>query len=159
MKEIKVEPLSLTDAAEIEALFKEVWPTAVEYPEEWRRKRTLGREEIVKEMKEGYHYFGVRAGDRIVALYKASIRGEIILGEHQSIRPAYRGRGLATAMYKQLIDFAKEKRCKRVYVNILLNQMASKKCVDELGFRKKGDLYEQAKGMTVQMYEKEIGFI
>ena len=156
MDEIEVELLSLKDAAEIEALFEEVWPTAVEYPEKWRKKRTLNWEEIIKEMREGYFYFGVRVSNRIVGVYKASIKGDGILGEHQSIHPAYRGRGLAVAMYQQLINFAKEKKCKRVRINILPNQVASKKCVDELGFHKKGNPYEQTKGMIVQMYEKEI---
>jgi len=151
-----VELLSSKDAAEIEALFKEVWPTAIEYPEEWRRKRTLSREEIMREMEAGYYYFGVRMDGRIVGLYKASIRGDSVLGEHQSVHPSYRGQGLAIIMYEQIINFAKEKKCKRIYVNILLNQIASRKCVETLGFHKKGHPYEQAKGMLVQMYEKEI---
>jgi len=153
---IRVELLSSKDAAEIETLFKKVWPTAIEYPEEWRRKRTLSREEIVKEMERGYYYFGARMDRRIVGLYKASIRGDSVLGEHQSIHPSYRGQGLAITMYEHIIIFAKEKKCKRIDVNILLNQIASKKCVEKLGFHKKGHPYEQAKGMLVQMYEKEI---
>jgi len=153
---IRVELLSSKDAAEIETLFKKVWPTAIEYPEEWRRKRTLSREEIVKEMERGYYYFGARMDRRIVGLYKASIRGDSVLGEHQSIHPSYRGQGLAITMYEHIIIFAKEKKCKRIHVNILSNQIASKKCVEKLGFHKKGHLYEQAKGMLVQMYEKEI---
>ena len=128
----------------------------MDYPEEWRKKRTLSRKEIEKEMKEGYHYFGVKKDDRIIGLYKASIEGDNILGEHQSVHPAYRGKGLAIAMYRQLIDFARKKRCKKIYVNILTNQIASKICVEKLGFHKKGDPYEQAKGMMVQMYEKEV---
>lgn len=155
-EKIEVELLSPEDAPEIEALFKEVWPSAVEYSEEWRKKRTLNSEEIVKEMEKMYYYFGVKAGGRMVGVYKASIRGDSVLGEHQSVHPTYRGRGLAIAMYQQLIEFARQKGCKRIRVNILLNQAASKKCVDELGFHKKGSPYEQAKGMMVQMYEKEI---
>lgn len=156
MNEIEVEPLSERDAAEIEAIFREVWPKALEYPEEWRKKRTLSKEEIVKEMREGYHYFGVRIDGKLVGVYKASIRGSDIFGEHQSVHPDYRGKGLAIAMYRQLIQFAKEKKCKRVYVNILQNQTASRRCVDELGFHEKGKPYEQIKGMMVQLYEKEI---
>ena len=155
-KKIEVEFLFPKDAPEIEALFKEVWPSAIEYPEEWRKKRTLNSEEIIKEMKGGYYYFGVKMGNRIVGVYKASVKGDSILGEHQSILPAYRKRGLATAMFEQLIDFSKKKNCKRIYVNILSNQIASKKCVSKFGFHKKGSPYEQAKGMVVQLYEKEI---
>jgi len=153
---IRVELLSSKDAAEIEALFKEVWPTAIEYPGEWRRKRTLSREEITREMEEGYYYFGIRMDGRIVGLYKASIKGDSVVGEHQSIHPSYRGQGLALTMYEHIINFAKEKKCKKIHVNILANQISSKKCVDKLGFHKKGHPYEQAKGMLVQMYEKEI---
>lgn len=156
MNKIKVELLSINDAAEIEALFKEVWPTAMEYPEEWRRKRTLSREEIVREMKGGYYYFGIRMDGRIVGLYKASIRGDSVLGEHQTVHPSYQGQGLAITMYGQIINFAKEKKCKKVYVNILRDQIASVKCVDKFRFHKKGKPYEQAKGMLVQMYEKIV---
>lgn len=156
MDKTRVELLSSKDAAEIESLFKEVWPTAIEYPEKWRKKRTLSREEIVKEMKGDYYYFGVRVDGRIVGLYKASIKKDTVLGEHQTIHPSYQGRGLATTMYKQLINFAKKKKCKKIHVNILPNQIASKKCVDKLGFHKKGGLWEQAKEMLVQTYEKEV---
>jgi len=155
MNKIKVEPLSLKDAPEIEALFKKVWPTATEYPEEWRKKRTLSQEEIIKEMKGHYYYFGVRMDGQIVGSYKASIRGDSVMGEHQSIHPSYRGQGLAITMYKHIINFAKEKKCKKIHVNILLNQIVSRKCVEKLGFHKKGHPYEQAKGMLVQMYELE----
>lgn len=156
MDKIKVELLSSKDAAEIEALFKEVWPKATEYPKKWRRKRTLSREEIMREMEAGYYYFGIRMDGRIVGLYKSSIRGDSILGEHQAVHPSYQGQGLAITMYEQLINFAKKKKCKRIHVNILSNQIASKKCVDKLGFHKKGDLWEQTKGMLVQTYEKEV---
>jgi RimJ/RimL family protein N-acetyltransferase len=156
MNKIEVELLSLKDAAEIEALFKEVWPKATEYPEDWRKKRILSREEIMREMEGGYYYFGIRLDGRIAGLYKASIRGDSVLGEHQAVHPSYQRQGLATTMYEQLINFAKKKKCKRIHVNILANQIASKKCVDKLGFHKKGDLWEQAKGMLVQTYEKEV---
>ena len=156
MNKIRVELLSSNDSAEIEALFKEVWHKAKEYPEEWRKRRALSREEIMREMEEGYYYFGIRMGGRIVGLYKASIRGDSILGEHQAVHPSYQGQGLAIAMYKQLINFARKKKCKEIQVNILTNQTASKKCVDKLGFHKKGGLWEQTKGMLVQTYEKEV---
>ncbi len=154
--DVKVEQLSPQDASEIESLFREVWPKAREYPEEWRRKRTLSREKILKEMEEGVYYFGVRKEGRIVGLYKAIIRGESVLGEHQTVHPAWRGRGLAIAMYKQLLEFAKEMGCKKVVVNILPEQRPSRRCVNELGFHKRGSIWEQAKGMWVQTYEKEV---
>ncbi|MEM2925116.1 MAG: GNAT family N-acetyltransferase [Methanocellales archaeon] len=154
MGEYKVELLAKNDAREIEALLKDVWPNAIEYPEEWRRKRTLSEEQIIKEMESGYFYFGIRIAGKIAGIYKASIQGDAVFGEHQSIPEIHRGKGLATAMYEHIINFAREKKCKRILVNILVGQVASRKCVEKFGFQKKGEPYEQARGMLVQMYEK-----
>lgn len=151
-----VEELSKGDIEEIEELMKIVWPKATEYPEEWRIKRTLNREQIEKEMDMGYHYFGIKIDGKLAGFYKLSIVGDGCFGEHQTIHPACNGRGLAVAMYDQFIRYAKEKGCKRVFVNILTSQIASVKCVNKYGFNKKGEEYEQAKGMHVQMYEKTL---
>jgi len=156
MRKILVCRLEKGDSREIEALLRDVWPTACEYPEEWRKKRTLGYSEIEKEMENGYQYFGIRIRGKIVGLYKASVRGDGCFGEHQSIHPEYRGRGLAKLMYEQFFRFARENDCKRVYVNILANQLATRRFVESMGFKKKGLEYEQIKGMLVQMYEKVL---
>ena len=47
----KVEEFTEEDAEEISELTKIVWPKALEYPEEWRRKRILTREQVVEEMR------------------------------------------------------------------------------------------------------------
>jgi RimJ/RimL family protein N-acetyltransferase len=154
--EYKVELLSKNDAREIEALLKDVWPSAIEYPREWREKRALTAEQIIQEMESGYYYFGIKIAGKIAGIYKASIKGDAVFGEHQSIPAIYRGKGLATAMYGHIINFAREQGCRRILVNILVNQIASKRCVERFGFQKKGEPYEQAKGMLVQMYEKLI---
>jgi len=155
-EKIEVKELSETDALDIEALLKRVWSTAYEYPEEWREKRILAKQQILKEMNEGYHYFGVRTGCKLVGVYKALVTESGLLGEHQSVDPDYRGLGLATAMYHQFIRFAKENNCKKVYVNTLVNQAATIKILKKRGFHKKGEEYEQAKSMKVQLYEKDV---
>jgi len=154
--ETDVKELSEQDVAEIEALFKKVWSSAYEYPEEWRKQRMLSKKEIIEEMRQGYHYFGIKVNGKLVGLYKALITDYGLFGEHQSVDPNYRGLGLATAMYNQFIDYAKRHHIKRVYVNILASQIASKKIVEKLGFRKKGKEFEQARGMKVQTYEKLV---
>jgi len=156
MEEIKVERLQPSDAPEIERLFLEVWPQATEYPEEWRRKRTLPKEKILEEMEKGVYYFGIRKEGKLVGVYKAVPQGEQVLGEHQAVAPEWRGKGLAVAMYRQLLEFAREKGFRRVVVNILPDQAASRRCVDQLGFRKRGEPWEQCRGMWVQTYEKEV---
>jgi RimJ/RimL family protein N-acetyltransferase len=144
------------DAEAIEQLFKDVWPQATEYPEEWRKSRILSKEEIINEMRQGYYYFGIKFEGKLAGLYKASISPEGCFGEHQSINPKLARRGMGGAMYKQFIEFAKEMGCKRNYCNILIGQIPSEKLVEKYGFRKTGEPYEQAKGMLVQMYEREV---
>ena len=155
-EKIEVKELSENDTPEIEALFKRVWSTAYEYPEKWRRKRILTREQISKEMKEGYCYFGIRIDNKLAGLYKALVTEEGLFGEHQTVDPDFRGLELATAMYYQFIRFAKENGCQKVYVNILANQIASRRILEKLGFHKKGQEYEQAKGMEVQMFQRDV---
>jgi len=156
MGKIRVCRLRKRDSREIEKLLREVWPKAHGYPDEWRKKRTLNHREIEKEMDRGYQYFGIRIRGKIVGMYKASIRREGCFGEHQSIHPDYRGRGLAKLMYKQFFQFARKNKCKRVYVNILASQLTARKFVESLEFKTKGREYEQVKGMLVQMYEKVL---
>jgi len=156
MGKIRVCRLGKRDSREIETLLKEVWPTAYEYPVEWRKKRTLSHRGIEEEMGIGYLYFGIRIRGKIVGIYKASIHEDGFFGEHQSIHPDHRGKGLAKIMYKQFFRFARKNNCKRVYVNILANQLPTRKFVESLGFKKRGPEYEQIKGMLVQMYEKVL---
>jgi len=155
-EKIEVKELSETDAPEIEALLKRVWSIAYEYPEDWRKRRILTDKQILKEMQKGCHYFGIRIGNKLRGVYKALVTDNGLLGEHQTVDPDYRGLGLATAMYHQFIGFAKQSNCKKVYVNILANQTASRKIMEKMGFRKKGREYEQAKGMAVQIYQKNV---
>ncbi len=148
--------LTEDEAEAIEQLFKAVWPYATEYPEQWRKNRMLSKQAIIDEMRSGYHYFGIKVEGKLAGLYKALISPEGCFGEHQSIDPKLARRGMGGAMYKQFIEFAKEMGCKRNFCNILIGQIPSEKLVKKFGFRKLGEPYEQAKGMLVQMYEREV---
>lgn len=150
--ELRVERLSENDAAELEELLREVWPKATEYPQKWRRARVIGRIQIIDEMKTGFHYFGVRLNGKIVGFYKARVFGDAYIGEHQSVHPAYRGRGLARAMYRHFIQFARESGYGRICVNVLPSQVASVKLMEKFGFEKVRE-YEQIPGMRVHLYE------
>ena len=150
--EFRVEKLSEADATEIERLLREVWPKADEYPRAWRNARMIGRKEIVKEMKTGLYYFGTKTNDRVIGVYKASIIGDSVVGEHQSVHPEYRRRGMAEAMYDQFIIFAKQIGCKNVLVNVLPSQLASTRIVKRHGFVKIRE-YEQIPGMLVHLYQ------
>jgi selenophosphate synthetase-related protein/predicted acetyltransferase len=152
--ETDVAELSEHDAAQIEALFKKVWSSAHEYPEEWRKQRMLQKRKIIKEMHNGYHYFGIKIDGKLVGLYKALITDNGLFGEHQSVDPDHRGIGLATAMYSQFTSYARKHGLKRVYVNILAGQIASRRIVEKSGFSRRGEEFEQAECMKVQTYEK-----
>jgi hypothetical protein len=151
-----VEELGPSDINDIETLFRTVWPQAVEYPEEWRKKRMLKAEEIVKEMESGYRYFGIRLEARLVGVYKAKITGDICQGEHQSIHPRCRAGGLAKAMYDQFIELAASTSCRKNVVNVLIGHATSERCVQRYSFRAAGEPFEQCPGMRVQRYERSV---
>jgi RimJ/RimL family protein N-acetyltransferase len=153
--EFRVERLFEKDATKVEDLLKEVWSNATEYPEKWRKARAIGRSQIIIEMNTGFHYFGIRLNGKIVGFYKARITKDAYLGEHQSVHPAYRGRGLAKVMYTHFIQFAKETGCRKIRVNILPNQIVSVKLMKKFGFKKMME-YKQIPRMLVHLYEKKI---
>jgi GNAT superfamily N-acetyltransferase len=144
------------DAKELETLLRAVWSQAYAYPLAWRKKRSLTKKEILSEMRSGVNYFGVKIDGKIVGMYKAIVTYYGLLGEHQSILPKHRGKGLARAMYQQFQQYAREKNCKRVYMNVLAKEGRYKKFVERMGFKPVGKPYEQTRGLLVQMYEREV---
>lgn len=155
-EEIRIIEFGEEDAEEISQLFKMVWPTAKEYPEEWRKQRMYTPQQIIDEMRNGYHYFGGRLQGRIVGLYKVSITEKGLYGEHQTVTQACWGTGLASAMYIQFAEFGRERGCKRNYCNIIVGQEVGEKLMKKFGFHPWGEPFEQHEGMLVQMYERTL---
>ncbi|HIH77484.1 MAG TPA: GNAT family N-acetyltransferase [Halobacteria archaeon] len=156
IEDLKVELLNEKDADEIVYVYKSVWSTAERYPLEWRMYRQYTREQVLSDMREGYYYFGVRKDGKLIGCYKAIITEKGCFGEQQAVLPEYRNTGAAQAMYEQFINFAKEKGCKRNYVNVLANDPVCDRILKKYDFERWGEPYEQTKGMLVQMYERKV---
>ena len=155
-EEIRIIEFSEDDAREIAELFRQVWPLAFDYPKHWREQRMYTPEQIVEEMRSGFHYFGSRLQDKIVGVYKAVITGKGLYGEHQTVRPECRVTGLASAMYIQFAEYGRTHGCKRNYCNILVGQETGEKLMKKYGFHPWGEPYDQSEGMMVQMYERPL---
>jgi GNAT superfamily N-acetyltransferase len=155
-EEIKIVEFGEEDAKEISELFRQVWPFAIDYPEQWREKRMYSPEQIIAEMREGFHYFGSRLEGKIVGVYKAKVTEEGLYGEHQTVRPECRTTGLASAMYIQFAEFGRSQGCIRNYCNILVGQEVGERLMKKFGFRPWGEPYEQSEGMLVQLYERPL---
>ncbi len=155
-EEIRIIEFGEEDAEEISELLHQVWPLATDYPEHWRAMRMYSPEEIVEDMRNGYHYFGSRLQGEIVGVYKAIVTDKGLYGEHQTVRPECRATGLASAMYIQFAEFGRQHGCKRNYCNILVGQEVGERLMKRFGFRPWGDPYEQSEGMFVQLYERPL---
>jgi GNAT superfamily N-acetyltransferase len=155
-EEIRIVEFTEEDAREISEIFRQVWPLATEYPEHWRKKRMYSPDQIIQDMRSGYHYFGSRLQGRIVGVYKAMVTEKGLFGEHQTVRPECRTSGLASAMYIQFADYGRAHGCKRNYCNILVGQDVGERLMRKFGFTPWGEPYEQDEGMLVQMYERSL---
>ena len=148
---LAVEEFTIEDTSAIANLFQRVWPLASDYPEGWRAQRTLSGKEIRQEIKKKrFRYFGIRVDKQIVGVYKLSI-GKEILGEQQTVDPAYRNRGLASLMYDQFLHLGRELK-KPNCINLLVRSKKMIAFVRRLGFQAIGDPYEQHPGMWVQTF-------
>ncbi|MFX1575970.1 MAG: GNAT family N-acetyltransferase [Promethearchaeota archaeon] len=153
---IHIEELTPEDAPEISQLMALVWPNSTHIPSEWRQKRVLSPEQIIQEMQAGYHYFGARLEGRIAGFYKTMIIPDGLLGEHQTVHPDFRHRGLVRAMYRQFIDYAQELQVSANLCNILTAHETMRALVESFGFQPEGDPYEQVPGMQVQLYKRLV---
>lgn len=86
------------EAKDISAIYKEVWPKAYEYPEEWREMRAMSEEEVKKEMDSSHFFFGVRINGKLVGVYKASVTERGCFGEQQAVLPEYSDQGVAVTL-------------------------------------------------------------
>ena len=148
--------LSEEDAKDISTLYREVWLNAYEYPKEWREKRAMSESEIKREMDLGFLFFGVRIKGKLVGVYKASITDRGCFGEQQAVHQEYSAQGVASAMYEQFYEFAKENKCAVNYVNILAGNEPCERAMSRFNFYKTGEPWEQSKGMLVQTYERKV---
>ena len=154
--EIRIVEFDEDDAPEISDLLKQTWVFANEYPEEWRKRRMYTPDQIIEDMRTGYHYFGARLEGKIVGFYKAIITEKGLFGEHQTVSTVCRSSGLASAMYIQFANYGREHGCIRNYCNILAGQKVGERLMERFNFKKWGDPYEQYEGMMVQMYERSL---
>ncbi len=152
--DIRIIKFTQEDAPELSQLMDLVWSQATHIPQEWRRKRILSQEGIVAEMAQGFHYFGARLEGQIAGFYKTLLKPEGLIGEHQTVHPDFRHRGLVRAMYRQFIVYAKELDAPANLCNILFDHETMRTLVESFGFQPEGDPYEQAPGMLVQLYKR-----
>ena len=157
-EDIHIELLSEADAKEIATLLALVWPQAEHIPMAWRQKRVLSTEAVIDEMHAGIRYFGARLDGDIVGFYKILETPEGLLGEHQTVHPDYRHRGLVRAMYRQFITYAQQLQAPGNLCNILQNHHTMRALVESFGFKPKGAPYEQAPGMVVQLYFRPLDY-
>ncbi len=153
--DVHIEELTQDDAKEISEILRLVWSQALHIPLIWRQKRILSPQQIIDEMQEGYHYFGARIGGRIAGFYKTYLKPEGLLGEHQTVHPNYRHRGLVRAMYRHFIAYAQELKAPSNLCNILFDHKTMRELVEGFGFQPEGPPYEQAAGMLVQLYKRK----
>lgn len=152
--EISIIELTEDDVQEIAELLALVWPQAKHIPEAWREKRVLNPDQIIAEMRSGFHYFGARLEGQLAGFYKTILKPEGVFGEHQTVHPDYRHRGLVRAMYRQFIAYAQELNAPANLCNILYDHTTMRQLVESFDFRPEGPPYEQAPGMLVQLYKR-----
>jgi len=153
-EDIHIIKLTQADALEISQLMNLVWSQAIHIPSDWRQKRILTPEQIIKEMESNYHYFGARIEGRIAGFYKTLLKPEGLLGEHQTVHPDFRHRGLVRAMYRQFIAYAQELEAPANLCNILYDHETMRALVESFGFQPEGEPYEQTSEMRVQLYKR-----
>ena len=81
----------------------------------------------------------------------AKILGLAVLKELQ-------GKGIGQRLLDKAIEFAKEKRCPKVFLFVAEDNSVAKTLYEKNGFARKGALQQQLGGKTVLLYEKTLSY-
>ena len=152
-KPIGVERLTHTDVNEVCALYKRVWDgqkgeLSPDMVKAWEPSPL----EFTSWM-EGVTYFAARRGSRLVGVIGLEISqgsGRIL---HLAVEPDGRRQGVATALIRATIEWARRANCPSIWVDILARFTTASAVFDHLGFQKVGTLHRHEWNEDVHFFE------
>jgi len=149
----EVELVSEGDAEKIAKLYKSVWKGyEVKLPEPLLKDRTPEKEQISEWMKSKT-YFVVRSGDIIIGVVRCSIVHGTCLLDRMAVDGEYRRQGMGTALAQKVIDYAKENRAIKVWLDSSPRLKAAISLYKKMGFRECGHFQKHYWGEDIKFFE------
>ena len=151
---VAVERLTHSDVIEICALYKRVWDSfRPDLPTELIKAWEPTPLEFTSWM-EGVTYFAARRDGRMVGAVGCQVSEGSCQLVHFVVDPETRRQGIASALTRQAVDWAKHNNCKSVWADALSRFTAAAQMFKHLGFNECGVLHQHFWGEDVRLFEK-----
>lgn len=152
--ELGVERLTHQDVNEVCALYKRVWDAQKgELPADMIKVWQPGPLEFTSWM-EGVTYFAARQNGKLIGVGGLEIvhgSGRIV---HLAVDPELRRHGVATALVRAAIDWARHSGCASVWADALARFTAAAELMRHLGFQESGVLHRHEWTEDVRFFEQ-----
>jgi len=149
----QIEQARRRDAVEISSLYKRVWD---EYRGKFPDELVKARQPTTERMKEWMRqdaYFVAREGSRIVGVVGCSLVHGTCLLMHMVVDRGHRKRGIGSALTKKAIEYAKENRAVKVWLDTAPRLREAMSLYEKFGFVRCGHLRKHYWGEDVYLYE------
>ena len=150
---LTVERLTHLDVPEICGLFKRVWDSFPDLPSELVKAWEPTPLEFTSWM-EGVTYFAARREGRMIGAIGCKITDESCQLVHLAVDPDARRQGVATALTRSAVDWAKHNKSLSVWADALARFTAAAQMFKRLGFAECGVLHKHYWGEDVRLFEK-----
>ncbi len=153
---VSVERITHQDVPAICALYKRVWEPAPDgVPTEFVKSWMPTPLEFTSWM-EGITYFAARRDGRLIGVVGLETRrgaGRLV---HLAVDPDSRRQGVATALVKVAIDWAKHANAPAVWTDALARFSVARSLFLHLGFTEAGLLHRHEWGEDIRLFELQL---
>ncbi len=149
----KTEKAGLEDAGEISELYKTVWSARSEL---FPRDLMLNRMPLAGEVREAMgskSYYVIREGDSIVGVVRVSMDHGACLLDRMVVHPEHRGKGIGEALTKHAIEWAREQKAEKIWLDTSPKLKDAIALYEKLGFRECGYFRRHYWGEDIKFYE------
>jgi ribosomal protein S18 acetylase RimI-like enzyme len=153
MNDWNVERASESDSGEISKLYKTIWtPYNNVFPLDLIANRMPSAREIQTAMEKKV-FFMVRNGARIIGVVRGTLEHGACLLDRMVVQPEHQGKGVGKALTQHVIDYARAKKCHKVWLDTSPILKDAVGLYEKMGFRECGSFKKHYWGTDIKFYE------
>jgi GNAT superfamily N-acetyltransferase len=153
MDEWKAVRAEASDSQEISDLYRTVWTAHSEiFPRELMANRMPMADEV-REAMGNKEYYVIREGRSIVGVVRVSMDHGACLLDRMVVHPGHRGRGIGKALTERAIEWAREHKAEKIWLDTSPKLKDAMALYEKMGFRECGYFRRHYWGEDIKFYE------
>ncbi|MBA3046453.1 MAG: GNAT family N-acetyltransferase [Candidatus Thermoplasmatota archaeon] len=142
-----------SDAAEISELYRTVWtPYRDRFPKELMDNRMPSADDVLVSMNDKT-YFVIRDTGKIIGITRATVEHGACLLDRMVVHPEYRGKGVGKTLTRAVIDYARQNKAAKVWLDTSPKLVEATALYENMGFVECGFFRKHYWGEDIKIYE------